>query len=245
MIRMMILLGFTLTFGGCVAAPANTASTPDKYVANFNYSVPAQATIQDNAAVFIVGKVAYKHAGKTPWLSRPQFENLDKAIDADLPEILAAKGFSIRGPYDTYDLIPYGDKKVTDFYMHPVVTAMVMKPDTLYVSDMHSSPGPVAKVIVKIDLELREIVTRELMWSKSLNITELDVSIVSVLQSYTEEHGKITQLVFRPEGLENLMAKEVERQYPTVMDTIYKLIDLEEMSIIKEQAQEVKSKNGY
>lgn len=244
--KILMILGVGLILWGCVSVPADTSAwLPAPYVATFDYTAPAPAAVQENPAVFTVGKVAFKHAGKTPWLSKPQFANLDKAIEEDLPEILVAKGFGVRGPFDSYDLIPYGEKKTIDFYLLPVVTAMVSTPDPLYKSDMETATGPMAKVIVKIDLEAREIVTRELMWSKSLKFTESEVPVLSLIYGYQSEHGKITQLLFRAEVLENHMAKEVEKQYPAVMETIYKLIDPEEMTIIRKQAQEVRKNKGY
>lgn len=43
----------------------------------------------------------------------------------------------------------------------------------------------------------------------------------------------------------NDAAKGLEQQYPELMATISKLIDPEEMQIIKKQCQELKSKKGY
>lgn len=43
----------------------------------------------------------------------------------------------------------------------------------------------------------------------------------------------------------NDVAKGIENQYPDIMTTISKIIDPEEMRIIKKQVQELKSKKGY
>ncbi|MFO7559021.1 MAG: hypothetical protein R6X10_09350 [Desulfobacterales bacterium] len=233
----MIVLGFILVVLGCVTAPPSTSDwVPPQHVANFDYLPPSQAAVQQSPAVFTVGKAAFKYLGKKAWLSAPQFANLEKAIAEDLPEILTAKGFGVRGPFDSYDLIPYADKKAIDFYLLPVVTPLVMLPEY--------AKSPI-KVTVKIDLELREIFTREMMWSKNLTLAEFEVPFTSVLNNYTTKDGKVVDMAFRLEALENLMAIEMEKRYPVVMDTIYKLIDPEEMTIIREQAQEVKSKKGY
>ena len=77
------------------------------------------------------------------------------------------------------------------------------------------------------------------------SLTELEVSIYSVWNSYTRDKGKIVEAVFAPEALENLMAKELEKQYPVLMETFYTLMDPEEMTILKKQAQEIKSQKGY
>ncbi|MFH1552622.1 MAG: hypothetical protein ABID83_03170 [Candidatus Omnitrophota bacterium] len=43
----------------------------------------------------------------------------------------------------------------------------------------------------------------------------------------------------------NDLAKGLEKQYPDTMATIEKLIDPEEMAMIKKQCQELKGKRGY
>lgn len=238
---MMIVLGFILVAWGCVTAPAPPSTSdwvPPRHVANFVYLSPSPAAVHQSPAVFTVGKVpSTKYIGKKVLLSAPQFANLEGAIAEDLPKILTAKGFSVRGPFDSYDLIPYADKKTIDFFLLPVVTPLVIWPEDI------ESPG---KVTVKMGLELREIFTLEKMWSKNLTFAEFEVPFKSIVVSYTiNRDGKLVKATFEPEKLENLIAKEMEKQYPTVMDTIYKLIDPEEMTIIRKQAQEVKSKKGY
>jgi hypothetical protein len=47
------------------------------------------------------------------------------------------------------------------------------------------------------------------------------------------------------QNIVNELAKGLEKHYPDLMATISKLIDPEEMRIIKKQCQELKSKKGY
>lgn len=237
MLKFLILLSCIFMLAGCAPAPtSNQNYMPTRYVASFDYSPPAQEAVQKSPVALTVGKVVFEYVGKRPWLHAPQFANLEKAVAEDLPEILTAKGFSVRGPFDSYDLIPYADKKAIDFLLLPVVTPLVAMPEI---------PETPIKVTVKMRLELREIMTRELMWSKSLTFAEFEVSIYSVWHSYTSDKGKIVDAVFAPEALENLMAKEMEKQYPVLMETFYTLMDPEEMTIHKKQAQGIKSQKGY
>jgi len=244
--KIIIVLGCILIFFGCATAPT---SKPDQYVAQFNYSPPTQAAVQQSSAVFTVLKANYKYAGQKAWLSKPQFANFDKAIAEDLPEIITAKGFSVHGLFDSYDLIPYKDKKTVDFYLLPVVTFSVAMPSLVgmnadVVAAMKVGSSPV-KVIVKMNLELREIITRELMWSKSVNFTEFEVPFKSVASDYDYKNWIVVKVNFRPEALENFIAEEMEKQYPVLMDTIYNFIDPEEITIIQKRAQEIRKSEGF
>jgi hypothetical protein len=235
--RIVVFLGCVLICFGCATAQTSNYVPATPYAANFNYTPSPNESGQSVDVVFAVGKVEYKYAGKTAWLSTPQFFNFEKALNEDIPEILTSKGFTVRGSFDSYDLIPYSDKKTIDLYLLPTVTISVMIPEEL--AQLKT------KVVSKIILESREIITRELMWSKSIPFAEFDAEFTSVVASYTAQHGKITNVTFQYLALENYMARELEKQYPVVMDTIHKLIDPEEMTIIKNQAKEIKSKKGY
>ncbi len=96
-----------------------------------------------------------------------------------------------------------------------------------------------AVVSGKINLELREIVTGELMWAKSIPFEQFEVPCSASTPCYFEAGSFGYSLIM------NDVARGIERQYPNFMATIAKLIDPEEMAVIKKQAQELKGKKGY
>lgn len=223
---------------GCATMPASQTSSEetDKYVANFNYIPSAQKTPGSAGVTFAIGNVNYKPDGKILWVAYSQFDNLHKAIKDDLSELLIAKGVSVRGPFDSYDLIPYSDKKDIDLYLIPTFELSLTNKDRT--TSGHAIGD--FEVNGKITLELREIVTRELMWTKSIPLTKFEfpynVRIPHLAQGQSYD--------IKP-FIMNDLAKGVEQQYLDFMATISKLIDPEEMGIIKKQAQELKSKKGY
>lgn len=207
-----------------------------KYVANFNYTPDSQAAPGSAGVAFTIGHVNYKSDTKVLWFSFPQFENLDKAINDDLSELLIAKGFSVRGPFDSYDLIPFSDKKSIDLYLVPTMELFIMfKPEK---TSEHCTGN--IEIKGKITLELREIITRELMWAKSIPFTNFEFPYSIHIPHYVQ--GQSYDL--KP-FIMNDVAKGIEQQYPKFMDTVSRLIDPEEMRIIKKQAEELKSKKGY
>lgn len=252
---------------GCATMPTSQQETSQqevaKYVANFNYTPDSQGAPGSAGVTFGIGNVGYvpsnmpsglwmlelvaiKKAsnGKLLWFFFSQFDNLNKALEQDLPELLTAKGFSVRGPFDSYDLIPFQDKKAIDLYLIPKLELSFMVKDEKG-SIIHYSTGDVVdysagnvEVTGRIILELREIVTRELMWYKSIPLTKFEFPY-STRAPYPIEKGFKFNLIM------NDVAKGIEQQYPNLMATVSKLIDPEEMRIIQKQAQELKSKKGY
>lgn len=252
MVSVVILLSI-ISSSGYAASPKQQEEPV--YAANFNYIPESQVAPGSAGVTFAVGspvylsggalndlwlqelvaikKVSNKPDAKIPWSSFSQFDNLDKALKDNLSALLLAKGFNVRGPYDSYDLIPYPDKKDTDLYLVPTLDL------TLAINKEEWSGALLSgevEVSGKAIFELREIVTRELMWAKSIPFTKFTFPY-SIRGSYHVEN-KFNLIM-------NEVAKGVEQQYPNLMATISKLIYPEEMQIIKKQCQELKSKKGY
>lgn len=222
------------------------------YVANFNYTPASQAAPGSSGVTFAIGDttLGYKADSKILWTKAPQFANLHDAIKQDLFKLFTAKGFTVRGPFDSYDLVPYQDKKTIDLYLTPIFEVIINTPDELY-----TVKGLKLEVVAIMKLELRETVTRELMWFKSIPFTKFDfpwldgtITWRDPLSKASAENDKLLKTIGKMElhigGMNNL-AKRIEEQFPAGMDIISKLIDPEEMRIIKKQCQELKSKKGY
>ncbi len=253
--RYLLILAFVLLsviLIGCETMPmrqeAAQQKEPATYVANFEYTPSSQAAPNSAGVTFAVGKVFYQSNTKTPWFTWPQFANLDTATKQDLNKLLAAKGFTVRVPFDSYDLIPYSDKKAFDLYLVPTFEVSVL-----------GSRGPASYAIkdIKIEvngkftLQLKEIVTGELMWSKTIPFKKFDFLWGSDIltwenfdPAFNDTGKKFMGVKLNTERM-NEVAKSIEKQYPELMAIIARLIDPEEMRIIKKQCQELKSKKGY
>ena len=222
------------------------------YLANFNYTPESQAAPGSAGVTFSVENTSLNYQPDTRvkliWFKSPQLANLPEAVKKDLFGLLVAKGFNVRGPFDSYDLIPYQDKKAIDLFLVPTFGLSFTLPDKLF-----DTKNTKVEVAGKMILELREIVTRELMWSKNIPFAKFEVPLM--LKDFKFQPGKNWRgEIVITEDLESMrldpnimndVAKGLEKQYPEIMATISKLIDPEEMMIIKKQCQELKAKKGY
>lgn len=226
-----ILLSVIFASFATAATKKQQEETP--YVANFSYTPDSQAAPDSAGVTFAVNVNYQSHAG-TLWLTWPQFAGLDAAIKTDLAKLFAAKGITVRGFFDSHDLIPYQDKKASDLYAVPVL-------DLSIVLEQNWSS---AEVSGKFTLILKEIMTGELMWSKTIPLTSFSVQNLDRFRpTKTIEDGLIQDLP-KAEN-RNDVAKGIEKQYPELMATISRLIDPEEMRILKKQCQEIRIKKGY
>ncbi len=251
-----ILLLALLSFShSSYSAAATLKNKEADYVAIFNYAPDSQGTPGLAGVTFAVGNVVYRVDRQMPWPTFPQFANLGKAIKEDLTELLVAKGFTVRGPFDSYDVIPYSDKKAIDLWLAPTMELSVELKDrkeeveSIWAAPPISNLTGNAVVSGKIVLELREVVTNELMWSKSIPFTDTFPYSLRVSEyvsgRYIESEGGPNRAPFDYAYIMNGVVRAVEKQYPELMVTIFKLIDPEEMRVIKKECLELKSKKGY
>lgn len=203
------------------------------YVASFNYAPDPQAALDSAGVMFAVESVNYQSSTGTLWLLWPQFANLDATMKQDLTKILGAKGITLRGPFDFYDLIPYQDKKASDLYAVSVLDLSIVLGQGMTFTTVSG----------KFTLLLKEIMTGELMWSKTIPLTSFSVQNLAGFSLTKIDSRLIEDLPLTANR--NDVAKGIEKQYPGLMANISKLIDPEEMRILKKQCQEIRSRKGY
>jgi hypothetical protein len=243
--KLFIILLTSLMLVGCAVTPPGQQIQAEPYVAKFDYTPDTQAAPNSSGVTFTVSSGSYKTNSKEMlWFNYPQFADLGNGIKSDLSDILVAKGFSVRGPFGSYDLIPYSDKKNIDMLLVPQVEINIrIKDQKSQVENIWAAP-PVdiltgnVEVSGKVTVELREITTLVLMWANSVPFEEFEFSYrVRNSPFYNKKHGVVFDL--KPIIITDV-AKGVESQYPKIMAAIANLIDTEEMNIFKKQCQEVR-----
>ena len=243
--KLFIILLTSLMLVGCAVMPPGQQIQAEPYVAKFDYTPDTQAAPNSSGVTFTVSSGSYKTNSKEMiWFTYPQFADLGNGLKSDLSDILVAKGFSVRGPFGSYDLIPYSDKKNIDMLLVPQIEINIrIKDQKSQVENIWAAP-PVdiltgnVEVSAKVTVELREVTTLVLMWAKSVPFEEFGFSYrVRNSPFYNKKHGVVFDL--KPIIITDV-AKGVESQYPKIMAAIANLIDAEEMNIIKKQCQEVR-----
>jgi len=182
------------------------------------------------------------------WFPNQQFESLSNALEQGSLNLLTAKGFTVRGPFASYDKIPYPDKKTSDLIL--ISTAELSldaqdykSTDVRIESRLGGGRGSemTGKFVLsgKINMELREPMTRELMWAKNAETPKIEIHYNVTIRDEDSIKGDVASSYA---ALLNYVAKAIEKQYPAIMETIWGCLDPEEMRLLKTQAQEVREK---
>ncbi|HET7437106.1 MAG TPA: hypothetical protein VFN10_20515 [Thermoanaerobaculia bacterium] len=187
----------------------------------------------------------------------PLFQQFGQNMSQDFFEILTARGYTVRGPFRTYDDITFPDKKGSDLILMPELQirgdASRIKWEqgfgaALLGAMVGSNAGYSAKGDIvfsgRVNLVLAESLSREKMWTKSIDIPPLTVHIEET-KLYPQPGVPLHDLLENEDVLYNDVAKALEAQYKTILDRSYQYLDPEEISIVKKQSQEIRNKKVY
>lgn len=150
----------------------------------FEY-VPIEMAVPGSAEVtFAVVDTQVNIGNFTAGTGGSLFNDFASSMTKDFMEILTARGFGVRGPFNTYDEMTFPDKKDSDLIL---TVKFEINPDVSRVPLWIDSDGagfslnPFVETVVsvkgRIDLILSESLTNEKMWTKSVPITPFRVSL--------------------------------------------------------------------
>lgn len=229
---------------GLIASGATQRQEP-KRAFHFDYAPSQQAALGSAGVTFAV--VGSKFSGSSTSL----FKGFTDSMDKDFYEVLAARGFTVRGPYRTYDEITFPDKKGSDL----ILTANIeCSEDT---SNLHLSQSLLEKATgnvtffrvqgtieygCSVSLIVAESLTNERMWTKSVNTKPIAIAVDSRGWKQTPS---LHDLLTRDNAFYNKIGNALRAWYPTIMDLSYTYLDPNEMLIVKQLGQEIREKKVY
>lgn len=210
-------VALSVAVAGCVTPAVDTGP---RIAPSFDYTPTQQAEpMSANITFAVVGT-------ETIWGSKqrpnqfetppPLFERFSSSMAGDFAEILTARGYSIRGPFRTYDEMTFPDKEGSNLVLTATVDIAYdtsqIKPvavgsgigvvdaiDALLGTDTSSDSRFRIEGTVHVEgrmtLIVAESITYEKMWTKSVDIQSIDVSFkgTQVYQSTGPRRGAGTR----------------------------------------------------
>lgn len=227
-LQLSIVAAVCIIIAGC--APVNTLPEPPRTIFTFDYT-PREAMPGSADVTFaIVGAQI-----DTPVRL---FRNFSRNMANDFGEILTARGFSVKGPFEEYDLMTYSDKEGSD---------LVLTAEVEFISDLtqltyttfRRIKGPLT-VSCHVNLVAYESITNNRLWTKSVAITPLRVELVS-RKTYPNGANLHTLLVNENRFYADL-GGALKAQYTEIMNRIYGYLEPKEMAIVKQAAQKLRGR---
>ena len=204
---------------GCAAKAIDPPILREMIV--FDYNPIKEATAGGaNVTFAVVGTQVGSAAHATETSILEEFaDNMTK----DFMEILTARGFGVRGPFDTYDEMNFPDKNESDLILTADFGITLDTSAVRFTRVGRYTWIPKGRVAVKgyIYLLISESLTNEKMWSKKVPITPFRVEYVSRLSerlnlSSEEESDELKNNTEIEEGLIQYGAVPADWELPVV-----------------------------
>lgn len=224
---------------GCVTSQAR------RYAASFDYTPPKEAKPAAANVTFAVVNANY------PELI-PLFQQFGQNMSQDFFEILTSRGYTVRGPFRKFDDITFTDKKGSDLILMPELQitgdASGLQWEQSFGAALLGANGYTGEgdLLIKgrVNLVVAESLSREKMWTKSVDIPPLTVHIDET-KMYSAPNIPVETLLQNENVIYNDVAKALEAQYKTILDKAYQYLDPDEMQLVKKQSLEIRNKKVY
>jgi hypothetical protein len=253
-----------LAAAGTLTACATKTARVTVYQPSFDFTPPSTAPAGDAGVTIALvatqypgqeapaAPTVYAHSQQIPatvlWgLLAPELPN---SMARDFEEALVARGFTLKGPYDSYEEMVYSDKRDTDLVLIPelditlIVTDFSVKQNFKLISDnTYSIERGVAQLRGRVNLNAYESMTFTKLWLKSLDVPETSIEFDGNVEYPAQPLGidPIREVSFRTAVAQALE----EEMYSRVLQTAWDYLDPQEMQVLKQQAEEIRAKAGF
>ncbi len=172
------------------------------------------------------------------------FSRYRDGLNGDVEELLIAKGFTLKGPYDQKADMTYTDKKTAalalDIRIIPSINKSALKSTGSVKHGFHYSGLLIFGG--RIELSAYEPLSGEKVWSKSAELpTQNNIAVITD-RAYT---GEATLLdLFEDGGFYNPIGQAMQKSYDTALNKLEGYIEKEEFRALLPQVKELKNRKN-
>lgn len=248
-----LLFSAVIFVAGCVAPAAPVAQ---RIAPTFDYTPAANADPMSARVTFAVVGSRFE----TPV---PLFEHFSSNMGRDFAEILTARGYTIRGPFDSYDDMTFPDKEGSNLILQAEVdftpdisslTAVAIISGLDFINAVLPTPGASSsnqynvtgsvRVQGRVTLVVAESLTNEKMWTKSVDIEPIDVALAGT-QVFDAVPSDLAEVLKHEDQLYTDLGRALATQYVEIMEKTYAYLDPREMAIVDRQADTLRERKRY
>ena len=264
----VLVLGLML-LAGCETVPTTTDTGPRRQP-TFDFTPPEVAELGSSDVIFAITEASfstlldsYTFRGAGRATAHPQmFRLFASNMASDFEEILVARGFAVRGPFDSFQTMTFPDRDESDLILTaevdlvPAFEELTLEEslsglDAINVVLGGNRSGPVnyrvggsLAVQARVNLRITESVTNELMWTRSLDLGSVRANLLSE-STYSEQELTLVNLLQRESAFYSELGIALESQYAKVMQTTWDFLNPTEMKIVSNQAQKVRDRTVF
>lgn len=254
--KLFIITLSLLLLNGCSSTKTTTSSKVQRAQAKFDFIPSSQAPIGASKMTIAIVKPIF--VSQNPEYLVSPFPEMALSMGNDFEELLTAKGFTIRGPFNSRDEMVYNEKVNSSFILeiqidlHPEYNTDLISHSKTTLANLLIASEPLAYTFYSTkgtitfggNLILTALSPQygEKIWKKSIALDKTTFPYVGT-QIYDSRPNMALQLS-SDNSVYNSVSKELEKFYNYSLDLVWKQIDPEEMKIVTKQAKEADSKGN-
>ncbi|MBS1511071.1 MAG: hypothetical protein JST86_09530 [Bacteroidetes bacterium] len=233
-----------------LSACSSTKPIPvNKQTFSFDYTPKQTAKSGSAEMVLACIRPVYGSAFTAP--NAEVFQNFKNSIGTDIEELIIAKGFTLKGPYQAFGEMVYDDQKVTDMAIIIDIDPKFTAAEGSWVAHnailgpsmtSYTYSGKVS-LIGKINLTGIEPLTNQKIWSKSVSIPNVENIAIATSGKYSRPLNEIEML--QDAGVYNAVGKALQQQYEGILSKIEAHFNPEEFRSLKPQIKELKARKVF
>jgi hypothetical protein len=233
--------------------PTSMISTPapiEKQIIEYDFTPPEVSEKVDLSLILLNPQ----YASGFEYEKQEMFGNFMDNMANDFEEMLIAKGYSLRGPYDTYDEIVYADKTETDLmlsveidFSHQWETDIARRTrrnfSNQFIGYSYEYNGNV-NIGGKINLTIKESLTQEKLWLKSIKLDAKKIAIQTARYNARSDAQGVNAIMNDPQYV-TAMYQALDDYYQKALKTAWNHLEPQELEVLTSQVKELREKKGY
>ncbi|NVK64170.1 MAG: hypothetical protein HWE22_06255 [Flavobacteriales bacterium] len=250
-----LLLFSTLTILLASCFPSSLITTPEPVIAKiieYDFVPPSKAEEKTDLSLIILNP---EYAKGFEYEKQSMFVNFIDNMGVDFEEMLIAKGYSLRGPFDTYDEIVYADKSETDLMLKIEIDfSYEWAYDAIKDKPLYGYKGSLSgysfqrdgnlSIGGKINLTIKESLTQEKLWVKSIKLDKKNVGIHTARYRVQNKQEGMNAIASDPQYV-TVMYEALDSYYQKALKTAWNHLEPAELEPLKTQVKDLRSKKGY
>jgi len=244
----LTLIVFALLCLGC--GTTKKITTP-LVVPDFDFSPPSP--VASGSAGIKIGLVDPVYSGNFAYSNKSPFSQFRKNMGNDFQEILTARGYILKGPYEAYDLMTYSDKNECELGLDIEIDLNILQtsggwkrvppnysPYALSRGN-YSTYGGTLNLSGKITISIIETFTRQKLLVKSVPVPQENITV----EAEGQYNFDATLIPLEDPGVHNPIANSLSSFYKTTMKRGWDMLAKEELEHVQKQVPEIREAAGF
>ena len=248
----ILIATITIVFlSGCGLLKDLASNEPpmQRMTMTFDYSPPTEGVSRFNGISFILLNPQFAEDEEN--ITEEPFKTFANNMGKDFEEMMTQRGYTYKGPYDTYDELVYSEKKSSDFILEVeidytwqgVSDALYKKAKHNYVTGQstyyYGFNGDIT-LGGKVNLTLTEPQTKTKLWVKNIPMPQQTFLLKS-----EKMYISVNAITFQDVGLYNSVVPPLEKMYDKAMQLAWNHLEPEELKVKQGEADEIRNDAGF